>query len=52
LISFSLGGNHIGSLLDIGKRQGERPEEMGLLTIIKKVKKKEKEMRILMVYEF
>jgi hypothetical protein len=25
---------------------------MGLLTIIKKVKKKEKEMRILMVYEF
>lgn len=49
MISFSLGGNHIGSLLDIGKRQGERPEEMGLLTIIKKVKKKEKEMRILMV---
>ncbi len=46
LISFSFGGNRIG------KRQGERPEEMGLLTIIKKVKKKEKEMRILMVYEF
>ncbi len=53
LISFSLVGIIIlWSLLDIGKRQGERPEEMGLLTIIKKVKKKEKEMRILMVYEF
>jgi ADP-ribosylation factor-like protein 2 len=50
LISFSLVGIIIlWSLLDIGKRQGERPEEMGLLTIIKKVKKKEKEMRILMV---
>jgi hypothetical protein len=43
---FFFGRNHIG------KRQGERPEEMGLLTIIKKVKRKEKEMRILMVYEF